>query len=405
MKPMFLDSIRPRATAISGCARTLLLVSMLFLARLCASAVDQTKTTDPTAVNSVSAVLPTQHHLTLSPGPGNPRNSEGDFIKLKDGRYLFIYSHFTGGAGDHARAFLASRESRDNGMTWSTNDVTVVTNEGGFNVMSVSLLRLQSGEIGLFYARKNSLRDCRLVARFSQDEAKTWSAPVECITDETNYFVVNNDRVIQLASGRLLFPAARHSFVNGKLGPGAIMTYSSDDTGRTWRRGKALLETDAEGKRVNFMEPGIVQTATNRLLMVIRTKLGCLYMSESTDQGETWMKPRSSQLLSPESPATLTKIPATGDLLMIWNDHAGKPLEYRTHQPPIRNPLVVAISRDGGRTWVNKKIIEDQPGHGFCYTAVAFEGDRILLAYCSNRSGWGLEQTQISSIEVADLYR
>jgi hypothetical protein len=31
--------------------------------------------------------------LELPPGPGNPRNSEGAFVTLKDGRILFVYSH------------------------------------------------------------------------------------------------------------------------------------------------------------------------------------------------------------------------------------------------------------------------------------------------------------------------
>ena len=31
--------------------------------------------------------------LRLEPGPNNPRNSEGDFISLKDKRILFVYSH------------------------------------------------------------------------------------------------------------------------------------------------------------------------------------------------------------------------------------------------------------------------------------------------------------------------
>src|SRR6478609_5909518 len=105
--------------------------------------------------------LALQHHLTLAPSPGNPRNSEGDFIRLHDGRWLFIYTHFTSGANDHAKAFLASRESSDGGKTWTAKDRVVVANEGGFNVMSVSLLRLKSGEIALFYLRKNSLEDCR----------------------------------------------------------------------------------------------------------------------------------------------------------------------------------------------------------------------------------------------------
>ena len=88
-------------------------------------------------------------HLTLAPGEGNPRNSEGDFIKLKDGRWLFIYTRFTGGSSDHASAELASRESTDGGRNWSREDKVVVKNEGGFNVMSVSLLRLKSGGMRL----------------------------------------------------------------------------------------------------------------------------------------------------------------------------------------------------------------------------------------------------------------
>ena len=73
----------------------------------------------------------------------------------------------------------------------------VIEREGGFNNMSVSLLRLQSGEIALFYLIKDSLADCRPFLRLSTDEAKTWSDPISCITDDVDYFVLNNDRVIQ----------------------------------------------------------------------------------------------------------------------------------------------------------------------------------------------------------------
>lgn len=349
--------------------------------------------------------LPMERPLTLAPGNGNPRNSEGDFIRLKDGRWLFIYTHFTTGSDDHAKAHLASRESRDGGRSWSEQDEIVVSNEGGFNVMSVSLLRLQTGEIALFYLRKNSLQDCRPVVRFSRDEAKTWSNPVECITDEVGYYVLNNNRVIQLKNGRLLMPVARHPFNAGKLGDGEIMTYWSDDKGKTWSRSGSVLQMDDQGARINFMEPGVVEVKKKRLMMIIRTKMGCQYFSESKDNGETWNAPKASEIFSPEAPATLTKIPGTGDLLLIWDDHAGQPLEYRKRRPPIRTPLVAAISRDGGRTWQKKKVIEDQAGHGYCYVAVAFEGRRVLLGYCAHKSSWGLETTQISSFQLDDLYR
>src|SRR5215510_11567667 len=85
-----------------------------------------------------------QRPLRLMPGPNNPRNSEGAFIQLKDGRVMFVYTHFTGGGGDHSQAHLAARFSSDSGQSWTDNDVIVVPNEGTWNVMSVSLLRLAS---------------------------------------------------------------------------------------------------------------------------------------------------------------------------------------------------------------------------------------------------------------------
>jgi hypothetical protein len=348
--------------------------------------------------------LTIKRHLTFAPHPGNPRNSEGDFVQLKDGRWLFIYTHFTEGAADHAKAFLACRESADGGKTWSEQDKVVVSNEGGFNVMSVSLLRLKSGEIALFYLRKNSLRDCRPVLRLTRDEAKSWSEPIQCITDAVGYYVVNNSRVIQLSSARLVVPTALHDFTDGKLQPGKIVVYLSDDLGKNWRRSASVLDKDAQGTRVNLMEPGVVEVTTNRMLMVIRTKLGCQYLSESTDLGETWTTPRPSDLLSPESPATLRRIPSSGDLLVVWNDQCNQPEQYRRSQPPVRNPLAAAISKDGGRTWGKHRFIEDDPGHGYCYTAMAFARDRVLLAYCAHASSYGLETTQISSFPLQELY-
>src|SRR5687767_1703961 len=128
--------------------------------------------------------------LVLAPGPGNPRNSEGDFVVLKDGRVLFVYTHFTGGTGDHAAAHLAARVSTDGGLTWSDRSETVVGREGQMNAMSVSLLRLKDGRVALSYLVKNSTDDCRSYVRFSSDEAKTWGGPKLCMPED-GYFVVN----------------------------------------------------------------------------------------------------------------------------------------------------------------------------------------------------------------------
>ncbi len=91
---------------------------------------------------------------------------------------MLVYSKFsTDGQADSGAATLVKRYSSDGGKTWTEKDELVVENEGGMNVMSVSLIRLASGELLLFYGRKNSMLDCRPYMRVSKDEGKTWSKP------------------------------------------------------------------------------------------------------------------------------------------------------------------------------------------------------------------------------------
>lgn len=336
----------------------------------------------------------------LPPKEGNPRNSEGDFVQLRDGRILFVYTHFTGGGGDDDSAYLAGRYSDDGGQTWTAEDVVVLPNEGACNVMSVSLLRLQSGEIALFYLRKNSWQDCRLYLRLSGDEGQTWGEPTLCIPSE-GYFVVNNDRVIQLRSGRLVVPAARHARPGEKFGPGVAVCFLSDDNGRTWRQSASELAGPA-GSATGLQEPGLIELKDGRLMMLCRTDQGCQFRSYSEDGGVTWSPAEPTALRSPVSPATFKRIPQTGDILLVWNDHR----DIDEARRGKRTPLKVAISRDEGQTWENVKALEDDPAGWYCYTALEFVGNRVLLAYCATREGMPhLSQTQITLFDVDWLYR
>jgi hypothetical protein len=336
--------------------------------------------------------------LVIEPSKENPRNSEGDIIELRDGRLCLIYTRFTGGSGDHAAADLAMRTSEDDGRSWS-DDSIVVRRPGGLNVMSVSLLRLASGEIALFYLRKTSEEDCRPLMCISTNEAETWSQPTMCITDKVGYYVLNNDRAVQLRAGRLILPVAWHQ------GPGqdrdtagVILCYLSDDNGRTWRCSKDSFKGyGPNGQRITVQEPGVVELKDGRLMMFMRTNAGSQYICYSRDGGETWSKaqqssPRSAGIsprLSPggtlpaagraKSPASIKRIPWTGDLLCVRNDHSG------IHRYPAgwRTPLCLAVSKDEGKTWSRSRIIEGNPDGWYCYTAITFVKNRALLAYCA----------------------
>jgi len=335
--------------------------------------------------------------LRLEPGEGNPRNSEGDFIQLKDNRILFIYTKFTGGSGDHATAHLVSRFSNDNGESWSSEDAEEVSNEGAMNVMSVSLLRLKDDRIALFYLRKNSGTDCIPYMRVSDDEAKTWGAPVKCI-DAPGYYVMNNSRVVRLKSGRIILPVALHNTTeNKRFDNGKISCYYSDDEGKTWNPGNLVPNPDD----VKLQEPGIVELKNNRVMLFCRTDKGVQYMSFSDDGCKSWTPIEPGIIKSPLSPASIKRIPKTGDLLLVWNNN-GVDEKGRGN----RTPFNVAISKDEGKTWIKTKTLEDNPDGWYCYTAIDFVGDDVLLGHCAGnrKTNNGLETTQITKFDLSWIY-
>jgi predicted neuraminidase len=291
---------------------------------------------------------------------------------------------------------LAGWFSDDGGRTWSDSEFLVRRNEGGYNIMAVSLLRLQNGSIALFYGRKNSLNDSIPMMRISNDEAETWSSSISCITDKEGYFTINNNRVIQMENGRLLVPVGLHELLeNGDLNLfGRIFIYYSDDNGNTW----SCSEEVPNPPGIMVQEPGVVELKDGRIMMLMRTNKGCQYLSYSNDKGRTWSPIVASNIPSPISPASIVRIPTTGDLLLVWNNN------NNDNSPQTwgkRTPLTIAVSKDEGETWGYITDIEIDPNGWYCYTAIHFTQEDILLGYYT---GNPLTATNILLLSQSDLY-
>jgi hypothetical protein len=143
-------------------------------------------------------------------------------------------------------------------------------------------------------------------------------------------------------------------------------------------------------------------------MMFIRTQTGSQHLSFSDDGCDTWSDARPSEILSPLSPASIERIPSTGDLLMVWNDHSevDESLRANASRGGKRTPLTVAISRDEGRTWIRKRNLLDDPEGWYCYTAIHFDGPRVLLAFVAGGSGLPpLSRTSMAVFDVKRLYR
>src|ERR1043166_7789523 len=271
--------------------------------------------------------------LQLDPSPTNGRNSEATFVRLKNGRILLAWSKFIGANhSDFGAGVIAARWSDDGGRTgWSTDRVLVKKDRAATNVMSPSLLRLQDGRIALLYLRKVGVGVCMPWMCFSKDECETFSEPKKVIQADA-YYVINNDRVIQLRNGRIIMPVGfhryrgPHEFKSMKRLPGdtathyprglepflqnpaIILFYFSDDGGNTWLESLTNFYhclPDGSG----LEEPGMIELKNGTLWCWQRTgHIGHQYrqyrqwQSFSKDKGLTWSQPEPSQFRSPCSP-------------------------------------------------------------------------------------------------------
>ncbi|HOV62853.1 MAG TPA: sialidase family protein [Spirochaetia bacterium] len=354
--------------------------------------------------------------LELPPGEKNPRNSEGAFLDLNDGSLLFAYSRFIGeNTDDTARACIASRVSHDGGWTWGEDRILVdPEDDRAVNVMSVSLLRMENGDVGLFYGIRHGWHDARIHLRRSADEGKSFSSPFPCIPSR-GYYVVNNDRVVRLSSGRIIIPAAFHKMGGESVSDysqfdhrGVVCFFYSDDDGATWSESKTAHSFPGLHSLSGLQEPGIVERSDGTLWAFCRTDMGRQYELFSCDRGESWTLPSPSLFTSPCSPLSIKRLPDGKTLLAVWNPvpFAGSHSERRKKMYRGRTPLAFALSRDEGSSWSDMRILEGDDDRGYCYTAIHFLNDAVLLAYCAGKEAVDKDQLarlRIRRIPLSDL--
>jgi len=304
----------------------------------------------------------------VAPLISNKRYGASTMVQLKSGKILIAYNDWTimGENGDFSPAYVAARFSQDGGRSWGRPFVLQENTSGLGRMGPPTLLRLQNGDIGFVYSEVMSPADYRYYFKRSSDEAKTWSQSVR-ITQDKKCYSMNNHRLIELKSGRLLAP---FSFVPDKRQEYTweSVCYYSDDNGQTWRAGKGLVRMPKY--RTGAQEPGLVELKDGSVMMIVRNQQERVYKSISRDGGDTWTEPEPiDQLIAPVSPATIMRIPSTGDLVVVWN-----------YSPKVRTPLAIAISRDEGKTWSNIKYLET--GYfSYAYTSFLFLANKLLLCY------------------------
>ena len=325
------------------------------------------------------------------------RHSEGDIVQLADDSLLAVWTRHSN-RSDLSESIIIGRRSYNLGMSWGGIEtyaaLTEAEHRANSNLMDASLLRLQSSDkVLLIYLGKEEVEPesdddyrkmrCSIYVRSTRDGKNFTKA--ERISDRDHFYVVNNARVLQLSTGRILVPAAV------SLDPGeefrwmkqSCLTYYSDDEGRSWEQGASctLLQKDFPDKKYNkltLQEPGLIELKDGKVFMVMRTKLGHPFKSISSDDGQTWSQPVPiEELETPVSPQTLFRLPDSGHIAIIYNNN---PVGERDRNCD-RTPLSFAVSTDEGESFKFRKIIQPMLGRTYDYVSVRIYNRNVYLSY------------------------
>lgn len=328
------------------------------------------------------------------------RHSEGSAIELPDGRILLVWSRFNGHKnrcgtlGDNGPATLVLAESTDGGPSWSEPRELPV-GKATVNIMQAAFVPVKNRLMLAFSVRMTEGRTSVKHAIESKDDGRTWS-------ERRPLFPAGgaNDRAVRLSTGRILMPSHRRSEKRiGKDNEIDVLVARSDDEGATWQLSAPIdhqqhpMESkDRDPNSLKLNEPTVAECPDGSLLMLARSSVGVLYQSRSKDKGVTWTTLVPTTIPAFAAPPYMRRL-YDGRLALLWNPIAGKDGTAKAklairHNTPVpygkREELVLATSRDGGRTWSKPEVIaQDRKRNGFCYPWMVEKKDGSLLVFCS----------------------
>ncbi len=294
---------------------------------------------------------------------------------------------------------IVGRFSSDAAQTWSQPRVLVECDAAPGVVSSPIACGDAEGRLNVLWLRfytygvlTPETARCEVWHAGSVDNGQIWSKPVQVDFGHTYTGALNS--MLRLSSGRLLAPL---SYIGAnKTGKFVSMAVYSDDNGATWHGSETDLAGAGEGGEANMgengmIEPVVVELASGRVWMLVRTTLGRLYSSFSDDAGANWARPEPTQFETSNSPAGILRL-HDGRLVIVWNNCNGEPLLGGVSYD--RHALHAAISTDDGVSWTNPAELvrkaDDESVHAqYCYPFLveSAPGQVLVMYHCIGTHG------------------
>ena len=203
------------------------------------------------------------------------------------------------------------------------------------------------------------------------------------------------------SSGRLIVPLAQHRITGTEDTRASwdprpwTMWYLSDDEGAHWREAKTWWSMPVVSKS-GLQEPGVVQLADGLLFSGRADRPGGAIRLPLLGQRRNLSsagRPNSNPRFAGQHPAPAAFERPPGHLQRSF-----RALSVSAQASDAADCRHFARWRPHLKP--QRRVLEDDPNGWYCYTAIHFVGDQVLLAYCAGDYPNGLDRLRIRRVPL-----
>lgn len=253
------------------------------------------------------------------------------------------------------------------------------------------LLHYENGVTYLFYKVGMTVAGWYTMVSVSYDFGETWSESKELVDGDHTPRGSSKNKLFVRPDGTWLGPCSiEHgdwdSFID-----------ISRDKGKTWEKHEIgfdhhtienpeevpwkaagnlwLSDSDVIMRWDGIIQPSIWNSEGENYHALLRSTRGCIYRTDSADNGETWCKAYPTELPNNNCGLDLYKTDKNV-LVLVYNPISGN--------WSARTPLSVALSVDNGKTWCSQTDLETADEE-FSYPAIIGNGSNVDIIYTHER--------------------
>lgn len=283
-----------------------------------------------------------------------PSSHAANLLQLRNGDLLCVWFSGTW-EGESGIGIVISRLPKG-AKQW--RPTRLIDRREGESFQNPVIFEAPDGTVHLFHTTQKANAgeaNSQVLHLVSKDHGETWSSPQVLFAKGGSF---TRHPLLVMPDGAWLLPM---TYVTSKgIGEGAETNYPameiSRDNGKTWTE---CLIPKAEGK----VQPTVVEIAPNRYVAFFRDRAAnWIYRSTSND-GCRWTAPVATALPNNNASVQAFRLRDGAIVMAFDNSHTDRSGAHPV--AGLRKPLSVALSRDGGVTWIEVRDVETgRPGYG-----------------------------------------